>query len=146
VIESFSGLTARQFAHRVVIHADTQMVVVIGTPLPGNRNGPKAFGEPGVEEATRDATVIAAGGYPGTRAVIPHRRRARDEPLVAWRAGHRLERVSVGELLVARECCRKGEERGEEVAVTFVSEGQASVAAEPGDGAFDGPAVAAEAC
>jgi hypothetical protein len=25
--------------HQVVIHADTQLVVAVGTPLPGNRNG-----------------------------------------------------------------------------------------------------------
>jgi hypothetical protein len=52
-----------------------------------------------------------------------------------------LERVSVGEFLVAGEGCGECEECGEEVAIALVSQGQAAVAAEPGDGAFDDPAV-----
>lgn len=74
--------------HQVVIHADTQLVVAVGTTLPGNRNDCKAFGESGVDHATRTATVIADGGYPGTRAVIPHRRKHKDEPLVEWKEEH----------------------------------------------------------
>jgi hypothetical protein len=70
--------------HQVVI----QLVVAVGTPLPGNRNDCKAFGESGIDHATRTATVIADGGYPGTRAVIPHRRTAKDEPLVDWKEAH----------------------------------------------------------
>jgi hypothetical protein len=31
--------------HQVVIDADTQLVVVVGTPVPGNRNDCRAFGE-----------------------------------------------------------------------------------------------------
>jgi hypothetical protein len=37
--------------HQVVIDADTQMVVVVGTPLPDNRNDCRAFGESGAEHA-----------------------------------------------------------------------------------------------
>lgn len=74
--------------HQVVIHADTQRVVAVGTPLPGNRNDCKAFAESGIDHATRTATVIADGGYPGTRAVIPHRRIAKDEPLIDWKEAH----------------------------------------------------------
>jgi hypothetical protein len=74
--------------HQVVIHADTQLVVAVGTPLPGNRNDSKAFGESGVDHATRTATVIADGGYRGTRAVIPHRRKKKDEPLTDWKEAH----------------------------------------------------------
>lgn len=33
-------------------------------------------------------TVIADGGYRGTRAVIPRRRRRKDEPLVEWKEAH----------------------------------------------------------
>ncbi len=66
--------------HQVVIHADSQLVTAIGIPLPGNRNDCKAFAESGVDEATRTATVIADGGYIGTRAVIPHRRKDKDVP------------------------------------------------------------------
>lgn len=74
--------------HQVVIHADTQLVVVVGEPLPGNRNDSVAFAASGVDHATRTATVIADGGYRGTRAVIPHRRRAKDEPLMGWKEMH----------------------------------------------------------
>jgi hypothetical protein len=74
--------------HQVVIHADTQLVVAVGTPLPGNRNDSKAFSESGIDHATRTATVIADGGYRGTRAVIPHRRKKKDKPLVAWKETH----------------------------------------------------------
>ncbi|MEV2279448.1 transposase [Nocardiopsis sp. NPDC049922] len=74
--------------HQVVIDADTQLVVALGTPLLGNRNDSVAFGESGVDHATRTATVIADGGYRGTRAVIPHRRKAKDEPLIEWKETH----------------------------------------------------------
>ena len=74
--------------HQVVIHADTQLVVTVGTPLPGNRNDSISFAASGVEHATRTATVIADGGYQGTRAHIPQRRRHKDEPLVDWKESH----------------------------------------------------------
>jgi hypothetical protein len=74
--------------HQVVIHADTQLVVAVGTPLPGNRNDSVAFAASGVEHATRTATVIADGGYRGTRAHIPHRRKHKNEPLVEWKEAH----------------------------------------------------------
>jgi hypothetical protein len=32
--------------------------------------------------------VIADGGYRGTRAHIPHRRKHKDEPLVDWKEAH----------------------------------------------------------
>lgn len=73
--------------HQVVIDADTQLVVVVGTPLPGNRNDCKAFGESGAEHAVRNATVIGDGGYIATSAIIPHRRRP-GEDLAAWKAEH----------------------------------------------------------
>jgi len=74
--------------HQVVIHADTRLVVAVGTPLPGNRNDSVAFAASGVDHATRNATVIADGGYRGTRAVIPHRHKSKDEPLAAWKEAH----------------------------------------------------------
>lgn len=74
--------------HQVVIHADTQLIVAVGIPLPGNRNDSKAFGESGVDHATRNGKVIADGGYPGTRAIIPHRRKDKDVPLVGWKEEH----------------------------------------------------------
>lgn len=74
--------------HQVAIHADTQLVVAVGTPLPSNRNDSVAFAASGVDHATRTATVIADGGYRGTRAHIPHRRNKKDEPLVDWKEAH----------------------------------------------------------
>ncbi len=74
--------------HKVAVDADTQLVVVVGEPLPGNRNDSKAFGESGVDHATRNATVTADGGYRGTRAVTPHRRKDKDVPLIAWKEEH----------------------------------------------------------
>jgi hypothetical protein len=56
-----------------------------------------------------------------------------------------LERVSCGEFLVAGDRRGEGEECGEQVGVAFVADGEAAVAGEPGDGAFDLPAVSAEA-
>jgi hypothetical protein len=85
--------------HQVVIHADTQLVVAVGTPLPGNRNDSIAFAASGVDHATRTATVIADGGYHGTRAHVPHRRKKKDGPLVEWKerdnASHRHVRARI---------------------------------------------------
>jgi hypothetical protein len=64
--------------HRVVICADTRLVVV-GRPLPGNRNDCKAWEESGVKAAVGTTTTIADGGYPGTGLVMPHRRRAGED-------------------------------------------------------------------
>jgi hypothetical protein len=74
--------------HQVVIHADTRLVVTVGTPLPGNRNDSVAFTASGVEAATRTATVIGDGGYQGTRVHVPHRRKQKDVPLVNWKEAH----------------------------------------------------------
>jgi hypothetical protein len=74
-------------SHQVVIDADTQLVVAVGTPLPGNRNDCKAFGESGAEHACRNHHVIGDGGYIATSAIIPHRRRP-GEALPAWKEEH----------------------------------------------------------
>jgi hypothetical protein len=63
--------------------------------------------------------------------------------------GRRLpqERVScgdLGELLIAVEGGREGEEGGEQAGFAFVAEGQPAVPGQPGDRAFDSPAVAAQ--
>lgn len=60
--------------HQVVIDADTSRVVVIGKPLPGKRNGCRAWAESGAKAAVGKRVVIADGGYPGTGLVMPHRR------------------------------------------------------------------------
>lgn len=81
--------------HQVVIDADTQLVVALGAPLPGNRNDCKAYAESGTERAVRNATVIADGGYRGTGVITPHRRKSKHEPLVGWKEDHNASHRSV---------------------------------------------------
>lgn len=69
----------------MVIDADTQLVVVVGSPLPGNHNDCTAYTDPGTEHAVRNATVIADGGYRGTSAIVPHRRKDKTVPLIGSR-------------------------------------------------------------
>jgi len=67
--------------HQVVIDADTRRVVVVGRPLPGNRNDCKAWAESGAKAAIGNTVTIADSGYPGTGLVMPHRRRkAKNSP------------------------------------------------------------------
>ncbi|WP_225101677.1 transposase [Streptomyces sp. CoH27] len=73
--------------HQVVIDADSRMVVVVGEPVPGNRNDCKAWAESGAAEAVGRTTTIADGGYQGTGLVVPHRRPAGGE-LCAWKQEH----------------------------------------------------------
>lgn len=84
--------------HQVVIDADTELVVALGRPLPGNRNDCRAYAESGAAHACRNAVVIADGGYQGTSAIIPHRRvPGRDLPewKQAYNASHRKVRARV---------------------------------------------------
>ncbi len=69
--------------HQVLIDADTRFVVVVGRPLPGNRNDCKAWELSGAKKAVGRTTVIADGGYRGTGLVIPHRRRI-GKDLLDW--------------------------------------------------------------
>jgi hypothetical protein len=62
--------------------------VVIGRPLPGNRNDCKAWEESGARTAVGNTTVIADGGYRGTGLVIPHRRERSQGDLPAWKEEH----------------------------------------------------------
>jgi hypothetical protein len=73
--------------HQVVIDADTRLVVVVGRPLPGNRNDCKAWEESGAKAAVGKTVTIADGGYPGTGLVMPHRRR-KGEELPGWKQAH----------------------------------------------------------
>lgn len=52
--------------------------------------------------------------------------------------------MSCGNLLVAGEGGGEGEEGGEEVSVAFPAHCESAVVAEPGDGAFDFPALGAQ--
>ncbi|EST36124.1 hypothetical protein M878_03210 [Streptomyces roseochromogenus subsp. oscitans DS 12.976] len=74
--------------HQVVIDADTRLVVVVGRPLPGNRNDCKAWAESGAKDAVGNTMTIADGGYPGTGLVIPHRRARGQAELPAWKQEH----------------------------------------------------------
>ncbi|WP_405827117.1 transposase [Streptomyces sp. NBC_00105] len=73
--------------HQVIIDADTRLVVVVGRPLPGNRNDCKAWEESGAKAAVGKTLAIADGGYPGTGLVMPHRRR-KGEDLSDWKQAH----------------------------------------------------------
>ncbi|MGW3683808.1 transposase [Streptomyces prasinus] len=74
--------------HQVVIDADTQLVVAVGRPLPGNRNDCTAWEESGAKGAVGHTTVIADGGYRGTGLLIPHRRAPGQSELPAWKEEH----------------------------------------------------------
>lgn len=73
--------------HQVVVDADTRLVVVVGRPLPGNRNDCKAWEESGAKDAVGNTVTIADGGYLGTGLVMPHRRREGEE-LADWQKAH----------------------------------------------------------
>jgi hypothetical protein len=73
--------------HQIVTDADTRLVVVVGQPLPGNRNDCKAWEESGAKAAVGRTLTIADGGYPGTGLVRPHRRR-KGEDLPDWKEAH----------------------------------------------------------
>ncbi|MEV0113665.1 transposase [Streptomyces sp. NPDC050844] len=105
--------------HQVLIDADTRLVVVVGRPLPGNRNDCKAWEESGARAAVGRTTTIADGGYPGTGLVMPHRRR-RGEDLPDWKAAHnkshkrvraRVEHVfaRMKTWMILRDCRLKGD-------------------------------------
>ncbi|MFF3262012.1 transposase [Streptomyces sp. NPDC002932] len=73
--------------HQVVIDADTRLVVLVGRPLPGNRNDCKAWEESGAKAVVGKTMTIADGGYQGTGLVMPHRRR-KGEELPDWKQTH----------------------------------------------------------
>ncbi|MGW4391792.1 transposase [Streptomyces sp. NPDC004685] len=74
--------------HQVVIDADSRLVVVVGRPLPGNRNDCKAWAESGAKDAVGTTMTIADGGYPGTGLVMPHRRASGQAELPDWKQEH----------------------------------------------------------
>ncbi|WP_046732119.1 IS5/IS1182 family transposase [Streptomyces humi] len=106
--------------HQVVINTDTQLVVTVGRPLPGNRNDCKAWQLSGAKTAVGKAVVIADGGYRGTGLVIPHRRQPGQDELPAWKeehnASHRKVRARVEHVFarmktwkILRDCRLKGD-------------------------------------
>ncbi|KMS72857.1 transposase [Streptomyces viridochromogenes] len=74
--------------HQVGVDADTRLVVVIGRPLPGNRNDCRAWAESGAKDAVGKTVTIADGGYRGTGLIIPHRRTSAGEELPGWKQAH----------------------------------------------------------
>lgn len=106
--------------HPVGIDADTPLVVVVGRPLPGNRNDGRAWELSGAKAAVGNTTVIADGGYRGTGLVIPHRREPGQAQLPAWKEEHnrphRKVRARVEHTFarmkswkILRDCCLKGD-------------------------------------
>lgn len=105
--------------HQVVIDADIRLVVVVGRPLPGNRNDCMAWEESGAKAAVCKTVTIADGGYPGTGLVMPHRRR-KGEELPDWKQArnksHKQVRARVEHLFarmktwqIFRDCRLKGD-------------------------------------
>ncbi|MFB6625453.1 transposase [Streptomyces sp. NPDC056374] len=105
--------------HQVVVDADTGLVVVVGRPLPGNRNDCKAWEESGAKAAVGRIMTIADGGYPGTGLVMPHRRR-KGERLPDWKEAdnksHKLVRARVEHVFarmktwkILRDCRLRGD-------------------------------------
>lgn len=105
---------------QVVIDANSRLVVVIGEPLPGNRNDCRAFTESGVDAACQGVPTLADGGYQGTGLFVPHRRRRGQTHLsVEQEAGnkvHREARARVEHALsrlknwkILRDCRLKGD-------------------------------------
>ncbi|MEU8603114.1 transposase [Streptomyces parvulus] len=74
--------------HQVVIDAVTRLVVVVGRPLPGNRNDCWAWSESGAKDAVGRTLTMADGGYPGTGLLMPHRRANGQTELPAWKQEH----------------------------------------------------------
>jgi hypothetical protein len=96
------------------------LVVVVGRPLPGNRNDCKASAESGAKAAVGNTATIADGGCPGTGLVIPHRRKPGRTELPRWKEernrSHRQVRARVEHTCapmkgwkILRDCRLKGD-------------------------------------
>jgi len=105
---------------QVLIHADKRLVLAVGQPLPGNRNDCTAYAESGIATIAGAATVISDGGYQGTTCLMPHRRRAGQQHLEAWKedhnTSHRKVRARIEHVFahmkawkILRDCRRKGQ-------------------------------------
>lgn len=104
---------------QVMINAETRLVVAVGQPQPGNRNDCTAWTDSKISRAASGATVLADGGYQGTGLLMPHRRRAGQTELPAWKERHNTEhrrvRARVEHTFAAmktykilRDCRRRG--------------------------------------
>ncbi|TDD41247.1 hypothetical protein E1288_33040 [Saccharopolyspora elongata] len=71
---------------QVVIDANTRLTVAVGKPLPGNRNGCRAYTESGVDQHCTGAHVMADSGYQGiTGVVMPYRKPGDGSELPPWK-------------------------------------------------------------
>ncbi|MFJ5878513.1 transposase family protein [Streptomyces sp. NPDC093088] len=61
---------------RVVIDAETRLVVAAARPAPGSKADAHVWRESGLPALTAGTTVIADGAYLGTGLIVPHRKRA----------------------------------------------------------------------
>lgn len=96
-----------------------EAIVVVGRPLPGNRNDCRAWSESGAKAAVGNTRTIADGGYPDPGLVMPHRRRTGEDPpdckqahnkshkQVRARVKHVFARMKTGKIL--RDCRPKGD-------------------------------------
>lgn len=73
---------------QVAINADTQLVIAVGRPLPGNRNDCRAYAESGIDRDLAGRAVMADGGYQGTGLIMPYRRRGHGHELTSWQERH----------------------------------------------------------
>ncbi len=64
-----------------------QLLLVVGRPLPGNRNDCPAWAESAAKQVVGNNTLNADGGYLGTGLIMPHHRR-KGEELPDWKQAH----------------------------------------------------------
>jgi hypothetical protein len=104
---------------QVLIDAGSRLVVAVGQPQPGNRNDCTAWTTSKINRAAGRATVLADGGYQGTGLLMPHRRRAGQPDLPAWKERHntdhrriraRIEHTfaAMKTFKILRDCRRRG--------------------------------------
>lgn len=65
-----TNLTMRQLALLFGV-SKSAAGLIVGQPVPGNRNDCKAWAESRAEAAVGKTTTIADGGYPGTGLIMP---------------------------------------------------------------------------
>lgn len=69
---------------QVAIDANTQLIIAVGDPLPGNRHDSPAFTESGIAEALDGREIVADLGYTGNPGLLLPVKRRPDQPLLDW--------------------------------------------------------------
>jgi hypothetical protein len=85
---------------QVAIDANTQLVIALGDPQPGNRNDTIVYRTSGINRQLAGREVMADGAYRGNpEVIIPYRKPRDGSELPAWKqdynAGHRKIRARV---------------------------------------------------